>query len=235
MPDPTITTIDNASVALGNNEFRDDGVKFSGADTYVEGTVLGRKLVSDTIAIAYTRAGSSDYTATASCNAGETLEVGNYVVTAGTLTAGVGTWTCVAPSGKHEQFTSTAADDDLEFPNLGITFAVTAGDTAWDTGDIITATVSAESGLPLVAYVKGTGTNGAQVPKAVMPYGLTATGAGTLAARPIVGGRVNADRLVIDADGDATNVDDAVLDMLKASGIDAISVTQLAKLDPGAS
>lgn len=237
MSNPTITTIDNASVALGDNTYRDDGVKFSGADTYVEGTILARKLVSDTIAIAYTRAGTSTYTVAASCHNALTLEVGAYVVTAGTLSSGAGPWTAVSPvTGKKETITTTADTDHLVFSELGLTLTVTAGGgTTWDTADVITATAAAESGLPLVAYVKTTGKGGAQVPVAVMPYDLVATGSGTLAARPIVGGKVNADRLVIDADGDATNVDDAVLDMLKASGIQAIPVIQLAKLNPGAS
>jgi len=90
------------------------------------------------VAATPTRADDSDYTATAEKDSGARLEDGEYIATAGTLTAGVGTWTCVAPSGVEGTCTTTAADDDLEFPTLGITFAVTAVSEPWDTGDVLT-------------------------------------------------------------------------------------------------
>ncbi len=89
------------------------------------------------VAATVTRSDDSDYTATAAVNDGAHLEDGIYTATAGTLTAGVGEWTCVSPSGREDTFTSTAADDDLEFPALGITFDVTAVSEEWDTGDVL--------------------------------------------------------------------------------------------------
>lgn len=90
------------------------------------------------VAATLTRADDSDYTATAAVDSGKHLEDGEYVATAGELTAGVGTWTCVAPSGAEDQCTTEAADDDLAFSTLGITFTVTAGEKPWDTGDVLT-------------------------------------------------------------------------------------------------
>lgn len=93
---------------------------------------------AQSVAATVTRADDSDYTATAAVDSEKHLEEGYYVATAGTLVAGVGTWTCVSPTGAEEEFTSTAADDDLLFPTLGITFTVTAVSEEWDTGDSLT-------------------------------------------------------------------------------------------------
>jgi len=226
-----ITNIDNGSVELRDAECRDELLVFAGVATILAGTILARKLVSDTVAVAYTRAGSSDYTAVASQDSGRTLELGDYVVTAGTLTAGVGEWTAVAPGGATESFTSSAAGDDLLFPALGLTLTVTVVAAAFETGDVITATAAAETDLPLVPFVKTTGTGGAAIPKAVLQYEHTSAGAGNEPIRPIVSGVINATRLVINADGDASNVDNAVLDQLRDCGIVALDVKQLAHVD----
>lgn len=234
MANPTITTCDTGSVALEGCKYReDDLLYFSGATTYAAGTILGRKLISDTIAVAYTRAGTSTYTVAASCHASVTLELGAYVVTAGTLTSGHGAWTAVSPvTGKSETVTTSADTDHLVFTKLGLTLTVTAGGgTTWDTGDVITATAAAQSGLPLVALdVDGKG--GAQVPVAVMPTAYTSTGSGNVAYQAIVAGEVNRDRLsTVDSD----TITDAILDQLKANGIVATKQTQMSVLDNGAS
>ncbi len=231
MPNITTTNNDNGGIEVKGGQFHDEALLFTGADTYVAGTLLARKTVSDTIGIAYTRAGTSTYTAAGASNAGATLEIGDYVVTAGTLSSGVGTWTAVAPSGKHEQFTSTADTDDLLFPNLGFTLTVTATpSTTWDTGDVITMTPAAQSGQPLVAYVIA-GHSGAQTPVAVLQYEIVVTGAGTEYPRVIEGGEVNFTRLVVDADGDNSNITGAIRDLLKSNGIFAVPVQQLAHVD----
>lgn len=83
----------------------------------------------------------------------------------------------------------------------------------------------------LVIYVKGGVTNENGVPKVVLPYEVVATGASNVAVRVIVGGVVNATRLIIDADGDATNIDAPVLDQLRSYGIVPTDVAQLGALD----
>ena len=85
--------------------------------------------------------------------------------------------------------------------------------------------------LKLVPFVKGGVVNENGIPKAVILDALTATGAGDLPARPIVAGRLRSGDLVIAADGDASNVDAAVLDQLRDYNITALSTTQLAELD----
>lgn len=83
----------------------------------------------------------------------------------------------------------------------------------------------------LVLFVKGGNTNGNGVPKAVLTYDIERADAGDVTARVLVKGHVNRDRLVIDADGDGSNVDEVVVDQLRDYGIVASPVDQLAQLD----
>ncbi len=127
----TITNLDLGSVILKDGQFRDDLLTFTGADTYVEGTILARDSVS----------------------------------------------------------------------------------------------------LKLIAFVKGGSTNGNGIPKAVLTYDVTATGSGDITIRDMVSGTVSASRLVIDLDGDASNVDNAVIDQLRDYSLISIDVTELNFLD----
>jgi len=81
--------------------------------------------------------------------------------------------------------------------------------------------------LKLVPFVKGGSTNQNGIPKAVLTYPVTATGAGDLKEKALVSGKVNKTRLIINADGTGANVDAAVLDQLRAYGIVPVDVQQL--------
>lgn len=85
--------------------------------------------------------------------------------------------------------------------------------------------------LKMVPFVKGGVTNENGIPKAILQNELTATGAGDLADRPAISGRVRSAKLVIDADGDASNIDAAVLDQLRDFTIIGQSTSQLAEFD----
>ncbi len=236
MANITITTCHSApSCLIKDALYRQETLLFSGADTWAQNTILARKLISDTITVAYTRAGSSTYTVAASADAGKTLQAGAYVVTAGTMTTGAGVWTCVAPDGQHESITTAAASNDLAFHNLGLYLTTTAGGgTDWDTADVITVTPAAQTGTPLVLFDID-GVNGAQVPVAILPYEVIATGGGSVAADALFAGVVIKEKLVIDADGDSTNVSDHVMDQLAAAGFTVQNVTDVSVLDNGAS
>ena len=65
----------------------------------------------------------------------------------------------------------------------------------------------------------------------MLTYEVSATGAGDVAVAVLVRGTVNQDRLIIDADGDGSNVDEVVTDSLLANGILAKPVGQLGQLD----
>ena len=83
----------------------------------------------------------------------------------------------------------------------------------------------------LVLYVKGGATNNNGIPVAVMTYEGEIAGAGDLPVRAMVAGKVDLNRLVIDADGDGSNVDHVERDGLRSFGIVAISVSELAGYD----
>lgn len=79
----------------------------------------------------------------------------------------------------------------------------------------------------LIAFVAGGSTNENGIPKAVLTYDVVATGAGDIQIRAMVGGTVRKSRLIIDADGDDSNVDAVVLDMLRDYGIFTEDVQEL--------
>lgn len=85
--------------------------------------------------------------------------------------------------------------------------------------------------LKLVPFVKGGVTNENGIPKAVITYPVTSTEAEDIAVRALIAGVVNKSRLVIDADGDDTNVDAKVRDELRDYDIDVVDVTELNELD----
>lgn len=83
----------------------------------------------------------------------------------------------------------------------------------------------------LILFVKGGSTDGNGIPKAVLPQELVATGAGDIAVRPLVRGTAILERLVIDADGDASNIDAAVQDQLRDYGITARNSREILELE----
>jgi hypothetical protein len=81
--------------------------------------------------------------------------------------------------------------------------------------------------LKLVPFVKGGSTNENGIPKAVLTYAVTAAGAGDVAVRALASGEVRKEKLIIDADGDGSNVDAAVIDGLRNYGITPVAVEEL--------
>jgi hypothetical protein len=66
---------------------------------------------------------------------------------------------------------------------------------------------------------------------AVLTYPITVAGAGDTPIRALIAGEVNSSRLVIDADGNGSNITSTILDTLKARGIVGRPVLQTAVLD----
>jgi hypothetical protein len=83
----------------------------------------------------------------------------------------------------------------------------------------------------LIIYAKGGSTDGNGVPRAVLTYPITVAGAGDVRARVLIGGRVKKERLVLDADGNDSNIDGVVVDLLRAQGITPVNSQQLSTLD----
>ena len=100
-------------------------------------------------------------------------------------------------------------------------------------GTVLEGTILARDSvsLKLVPFVKGGTTNENGIPKAVLTYAVTATGAGDLPVRDMVSGSVRKQLLVIDADGDASNIDNAVIDQLRDYSLVTIDVQELNILD----
>jgi len=85
--------------------------------------------------------------------------------------------------------------------------------------------------LKLVPFVKGGSTNENGIPKCIITYDVTATGAGDEPVRIMNGGVVRFERLVIDADGDNSNVDAAVMDQMRDYAQITVDVRQVSYQD----
>lgn len=100
-------------------------------------------------------------------------------------------------------------------------------------GTVVEGTILAVDSVSLkyVPFVKGGTANENGIPKAVLTYDVAATAAGDEAIRAGIDGQVRIDKLIIDADGDGSNVDKAVLDQLRDYGITPRTVTELNSFD----
>ena len=80
--------------------------------------------------------------------------------------------------------------------------------------------------LKLVKFVVGGSTNENGIPKAILPYEVVATGAGDVAIRAGISGSYRKERLVIDADGDGSNITAAIVDKLRDYALIPVNVTE---------
>lgn len=85
--------------------------------------------------------------------------------------------------------------------------------------------------LKLVLFVKGGVTNENGIPKAILTYEIVAAAGADFAVDAMVGGNARKENLVIDADGDASNIDEKVLDQLRDFAIISIESANLSVLD----
>jgi len=232
MPNITITNNDLGSVILEEGKFRDDLLTFGGAGTVLEGTILARKAVADAVT-ASAVTGTGDGTVTlATVAAGQVVPiVGAYVLTVITAVANGGVLELKDPNGAlvaTNLIMTVGAGAATVFETAGLQFTVTDAATDFVVGDFFTLTVAADGNLVPFAIA---GAGGAQVPKAVLTYDVAATGAGDVAIRDMISGSVRAPRLIIDADGDNSNIDDAILDQLRDYSLVSIEVQELNILD----
>lgn len=89
------------------------------------------------------------------------------------------------------------------------------------------------STLKAVIFVVGGSSNENGIPKMVLAHDVvtTTSGAHDVAVRVIQSGVLKKERLVIDADGDDSNVTSAVLDKLRDYKIEAVNTAKLGRLD----
>ena len=107
-------------------------------------------------------------------------------------------------------------------------FEFTGADTILE-GTILARDSSTEK---LIPFVKGGATDDNGIPKAIITYQFSATGAvSSFSIRPLISGTVRKERLVIHADGDDSNIDSVVRDQLRDYAQIAIDVEELGILD----
>ena len=95
-------------------------------------------------------------------------------------------------------------------------------------GTILAVSVATGKYIP---YVKDGVTDGNGIPKAVLTYEIFEPAIGDVSVRGMISGVVNADQLVIYADGDASNVDSTVKDLMRDFTIVALDVFENTNLE----
>lgn len=228
----TVTNVDLGNVVIEGVADHDELLTFAGADTAAEGTILARKAVADAVtASAFT--GTGDGTVTlATVAPGEVVPIpGAYVLNCIEAVANGGIFELVDPNGAlvaTNLIMTAGAGAATVFEVGGLQFTITDGAADFAVGDTATLTVAADGKM---VYFATDGAGGAQIPSAILTYAVTVTGAGDEPVRVMQKGKVNFNRLVIDADGDNSNVTNAVMDQLRDYGIETVKVQDLSILD----
>lgn len=201
---------------------------FAGAGTVIEGTMLARKAVDTAIVVtAGTNTGDGTVTAVVS---GSPI-AGDYNLECTFQVAEGGVFKLEGPGGQLIADNLTLRVGSGLVTTLtagGITFTVTDGAADFDAGDTFSAAVVANGNYVPFAT---DGVAGANIPTAIITCDVVATGAGNEPIRPMIGGQYRSGDLVIDADGDNSNVTDAIIDQLRDFTIIGRPTTQLAFAD----
>lgn len=230
MSNITITNNDLDSPILETPEFRDELIQFAGADILAPGTIMARQTVDVAVANGVADGGNTgDGTVTVvSVVAGPTVPLaGAYVLECtGAVTNG-GIFKLEDPNGAllaSDLIMTAGAGAATVFETSGLQFTITDAAADFVVGDFFTLTVVANGDLVPYAIA---GAGGAQVPLAILTYEVEATGAGDIPARVGVSGKYRKNKLIIDADGDGSNITNAVMDQLRVYGLVPVDVTEL--------
>ncbi|MCK5606559.1 hypothetical protein KAR91_31945 [Candidatus Pacearchaeota archaeon] len=228
MANLTVNNIDLSAVVLGNPEFKDDLLTFAGAGTVLDGTILARQSVNTAITVTPDGGNTGNGTAAASVvGVDEVPAVGSYNLECTFAITNGGVFKLEDPAGNivEDNLTLRVGDTLVTTFNVqGLELVVTEGSTDFVAGDKFGVAVVANA--KLVPFVIG-GVAGAGIPKNVLTYDVTATGAGDEAIRSIISGEVRKEKLIIDADGDGSNITDTILDQLRDYGITPVNVGEL--------
>lgn len=232
MSNITITNVDLGSVILKNAELRDDLLIFAGAGTVVEGTILARKAVDDAVTPTANVGNTGDGIVTLATVFGAVIPmVGDYNLEVIEAVVNGGVLKFEDPNGAlvaSRLILTVGEGTTTIFTVAGLQFTVTDGSTDFAVTDKFSLSVLANG--KLVPYVIG-GIGGAQIPKTVLSYDVTAEGAGDEPIRSVVSGCMHQNRLIIDGDGDGSNITNAIVDQLRDFGITPIDVSELSRLD----
>ena len=233
MADPTVTDIDLGSVVYTSGLNSRELLVFSAAGTVAEGTILARKAVADAITATTDAGNTGDGTCTAvsTVSGPDVPLVGDYNLECITATTNGGTFKLEDPNGaliSNNLVMTAGAGTATVFELAGMTFTLTDGATDFVAGDKFALTVSADGKM----YPYATdGLGGVQKPLMVITYDVVATAAGNVTCSPMKTGEVRKERLIIAADGDDSNITDAILDELRSAGIASQKYTDDSVLD----
>lgn len=225
MPNLTITPVDLSSVILGNAEFRDELLTFGGAGTVLDGTILARKAVDEAVSNAFSGTGNGTL-ASSVVGVDEAPVPGDWLLTCTFAAAEGGVFKLTDPNGNIIADNLTlrvGAGLVTTFNVAGFQLAITEGGTDFSAADEFTLTV-VENGK-MVPFAIG-GVAGAGIAQQVVTYDVVAAGAGDESIRSMKSGEVRKQKLIIDADGDGSNITAAILDQLNDNKITAIDVTE---------
>lgn len=221
-----ITDNDLSSIVLGNAEFKDELLTFGGAATVAGGTILARQAVD--VAVVDTPAGTGNGTMVATVTGVDELPIpGSWVLECTFATTNDGVFKLTDPNGNivADNLTLRVGNALVTTFNVaGLQMVITEGSTDFVATDTFTMVVVLNG--KMVPFVIG-GAAGAGVPIEVVTYDVVAAGAGDEPIRGMVAGEVREEKLIINADGDGSNITLAILDQLRSAGITAISVTEL--------
>ena len=221
-----ITDNDTSTVVLGNAEFKDELLTFGGAATVAEGTILARQAVD--VAVVDTPAGTGNGTMVATVTGVDELPIpGSWVLECTFATTNDGVFKLTDPNSNIVADNLTLRVGNAlvtTFNEAGLTMAITEGSTDFVAGDTFTMVVVLNG--KMVPFVIG-GVAGAGIPTEVVTYPVVAAGAGDEPIRGMISGEVREEKLIINADGDGSNITAAILDQLRSAGITSVSVTEL--------
>lgn len=222
---------DLGSVIFGEAQHRDELLTFIGAGTVAEGTILARKAVDNAIVATANGGNTGNGAVTAQVVGGiDVPQVGNYVLTCTATVANGGVFQIKAPdgsiSGGLALLGGSGATTLLVYQ--GVEFSVTDGGTDFVAGDFFTGVLVANGKMVPFAIA---GLGGEQVPTAIATNDIVAAGAGDEATRIMISGRIRKERLIIDLDGNGSNITDAILDQLRDADLVPVDVEELNQLD----
>lgn len=232
MTNPVITSRTSHSGIVHLEASPDDIVQFAGADTYVHGTILARKKVATAITpSAVTGTGNGTCTAASVVTGPIVPLVGDYVLTCIEAITNGGVFKLEDPNGMMvagNLLLTAGAGGASVFEVGGLTFTINDGSTDFAVGDTFTLPVVADGDL--VAFATD-GVGGAQEPLKILLDEIVVTGAADKPARPMAAGVFKYEYLVIDADGDNSNVTAEIKQKLQNAGIRIVGMPDRGALD----
>jgi hypothetical protein len=229
MANPVINNNDTEKLVIRDARYRQEVVKFTAAQTYLEGAILARKLLSDTVSVAADGGNTGDGTVTAAALAsGGPALVGAYNLECTAAVTNGGVFKLEDPNGIELENAITipaGAGNSIVFVGHGLTFTLTDGATDFIVGDKFSLTTT-EDGV-LEAYAAD-GVDGTEIPMSLMPRARTEASGANYPQSVLVEGEV-VQSIVETAQGGALSK--ALIDKLLDASIVVQTGVQLLEQD----